>query len=96
MSYAFYIPPQGLGFRVVGYVSQCAIFSRNSPDPTVSHYSIFNGAFPDQWFTLLYGTGNHAGLYAIRGVETAKVLYSRQQPDPRVGHIDGDGKYDDK
>ena len=96
MASVSYIPPQGLSFRIVGYASQCAIYSRNKPDPTVSHFNISHGVYPDQWFTLLHGTGNHAGLYAIKGLASGKVLYSRKSPDPRVGHIDGDGKYGDK
>jgi len=90
-----YIPPEGLRFRIVGYVSQCAIFSRNNPQPEVGHYNVSHGEYPDQWFTLIHGKGNHAGLYAIKGQVTGKVLFSRSQK-PTVGHIDGDGKYDDK
>ena len=96
MSSAFYVPPQGFAFRIVGYVSQRAIYSRNSPEPTVSHHSVANGVFPDQWFTLLHGTGEYAGLHAIKGLASGKVLYSRKSLDPRVGHAEGDGKYADK
>ena len=96
MASVSYIPPQGLSFRIVGYVSQCAIYSRNSPDPTVSHLNISHGVHPDQWFTLLHGTGNRAGQYVIKGLASGKVLYSRKQPNPRVGHVSGDGKYGDK
>ena len=96
MSSTFYIPPEGLRFRIVGYASQCAIYSRNTEDPTVSHCSLSHGAFSDQWFTLLHGTGAHAGLYAIKGQASGNVLFSRKEPDPRVGHVHGDGKYEDK
>jgi len=91
---ALYVPPEGLRFRLVGYVSQCAIFSRNRPDPQVWHYNVSHGEYPDQWFTLLHGTGDHKGLYAIKGQVTGKVLFSRHQK-PTVGHIDGNGKYKD-
>ena len=90
-----FIPPEDLRFRLVGYVNQCAIFSRNSPEPEVGHYNVSHGVYPDQWFTLLHGKGNHSGLFAIKGQVTEKVLFSRSQK-PTVGHIDGDGKYDDK
>jgi len=89
-----YIPPEGLRFRIVGYSSQCAIFSRNSPEPEVWHYNVSNGQYPDQWFTLLHGEGDHSGLYAIKGQVTGKVLYSRATK-PSVGHILGDGYYSD-
>jgi len=90
-----YIPPEDLCFRLVGYDSQCAIFSRTTPDPQVWHYNISNGTYDDQWFTLLNGSGTREGLYAIKSKYTSKVLFSRSSPDPTVGHIDGDGEYDD-
>ena len=90
-----YIPPGGLRFRIVGYASQRAIFSRIKPWSDVGHSHVSLGVFPDQWFTLLHGTANHNGLYAIKGEASGRVLYSRSQ-SPTVGHIDGDGKYDDK
>jgi len=91
---ALYVPPEGLRFRIVGYASQCAIFSRNSPEPEVWHYNISHGDFADQWFTLLHGSGNHKGLYAIKGRVSGKVLFSRSQK-PSVGHIAGNGQYED-
>lgn len=90
-----YIPPEDLRFRLVGYISQCAIFSRTTLQPEVGHYNVSHGLYPDQWFTLLHGYGDHAGLYAIKGEVTNKVLFSRSQ-SPTVGHIDGYGKYGDK
>ena len=92
---SFYIPPEGLRFRIVGYVSNCAIFSRNSPEPEVGHYNISHGNYADQSFSLLHGTGNHKGLYAIKGHVSGKVLFSRSQKPP-VGHIAGNGHYEDK
>ena len=95
MSSVFYIPPEGVRFRLVGYVSQRAIFSRYTPDPTVWHHNVSYGEYADQWFTLIHGRGDHAGRYAIKGQITGKVLYSRKKSPP-VGHIEGGGKYEDK
>jgi len=95
MSSAFYIPPPGLRFRLIGYASKCAIFSRDTANPYVGHYNVSHGEYPDQWFTLLHGTGGNAGRYAIKGQVSGKVLFSRKTA-PGVGHIEGDGKYDDK
>ena len=95
MSSTIYIPPQGLRFRLVGYISHCAIFSRNSPEPTVGQVDVSQGEHPNQWFTLLHGTGGRSGRYAIKGQVTGKVLYSRKK-DPPVGQTDGDGKSEDK
>ncbi|KAF9648920.1 hypothetical protein BDM02DRAFT_3186671, partial [Thelephora ganbajun] len=94
MSSGFYIPPPGLRFRLVGYASQWAIFSRNTSDSPVGHHPA-SQEYPDQWFTLLHGSGNHAGLYAVKSQVTGNVLFSRSQ-STRVGHIGGDGKYEDK
>jgi len=91
----FYIPPPGFRFRIIGYASKCAIFSRDTAAPYVGHYSVSHGEFPDQWFTLLHGTGGHAGRYAIRGHVSGKVLFSHNR-GVHVGHIDGDGKNEDK
>ena len=90
-----FIPPQGLRFRLVGNDSQCAIFSRSNLEPEVGHYNVSNGQFPDQWFTLIHGNGIRSGLFAIKGQVTGKVLFSRSAT-PTVGHIGGDGVYDDK
>jgi len=90
-----YIPPKGIYFRILGYSSNCCIYSRNENDPCVWHYNVSHGDFPDQWFSVLPGTGTHAGLYAIKGKESGKVLYSRAENDPKVYHITGDGYYED-
>ena len=90
-----YVPPPGLRFRLVGYVSQCVIVSRTHQEPHVSHSGVSYEEFPDQWFTLLHGSGNRAGRYAIKSHVTGFVLFSRN-PVPKVGHTDGDGRYDDK
>ncbi|KAF9648929.1 hypothetical protein BDM02DRAFT_2012525 [Thelephora ganbajun] len=75
-------------------INQCAVFSRNSPDPTVGHYNVSHGEYPDQWFTLLHGSGKYAGRYAVKGQVSGNVLFSRNQ-SPTVGHIGGDGQYED-
>jgi hypothetical protein len=95
MSSTLYIPPPGLRFRLIGYVSQCAVYSRNNGEPYVGHCSVSYGEYPDQWFTLLHGTGDHEGRYAIKGQASGKVLFSRN-PRPPVGHVEGDGRYEDK
>ena len=95
MSSTLYIPPQGLRFRLIGYASQCAIFSRTTQEPYVGHYSVSYGEYPSQWFTLLHDCEGHPGRYAIKSQVTGKVLFSRRQ-SPQVGHVDGDGEYGDK
>ncbi|KAF7368218.1 Hemolytic lectin LSLb [Mycena venus] len=91
-----YIPSEGIYFRLLGYSSNCCIYSRNENEPYVSHYDVSNGAFAGQWFSVLAGTGTHAGLYAIKGKGSGKVLYSRANNDPKVSYIAGDGQYEDK
>ncbi|PPQ78878.1 hypothetical protein CVT25_002421 [Psilocybe cyanescens] len=90
----FYVPPQGLFFRLLGYASNHVLVSRTHQDPEVTQHNV-GDVHPDQFFQLLHGTGNHAGLYAIKGRVSGKVLWSRTSPDPNIGHIDGDGKYED-
>ncbi|KAK0469228.1 uncharacterized protein EV420DRAFT_15892 [Desarmillaria tabescens] len=88
-----YIPPQGIYFRLLGRVSQCVLFARNGPEPLVWQYK--GPEYEDQLFTLIHGTGSHAGLYAIKSKCTGKVLFSRGSPPPRVGQIEGDGAHPD-
>ncbi|KAK0196670.1 hypothetical protein F5146DRAFT_946624 [Armillaria mellea] len=88
-----YIPPQGIYFRLLGRVSQCVLFARNSPEPLVWQFK--GPESEDQLFTLIHGTGEHAGLYAIKSKATGMVLFSRMSPPPRVGRIEGDGAYQD-
>ncbi|KAK0451214.1 hemolytic lectin LSLb [Desarmillaria tabescens] len=88
-----YIPPQGIYFRLVGHASQHVLFSRNHADPEFWHYK--GPEYEDQLFTLIYGTGSRAGLYAIKSKRTGKVLFSRTSQEPFVGHIDGNGAYSD-
>lgn len=89
-----YTPPPRLCFRLIGYVSQSAIFSRNSVEPNVSHLNVSHGDYPDQWFTLIHDP-KHKGLYAIQSEASGKVLFSRKKT-PAVGNADGGGQFDDK
>ena len=91
----FYIPPEGLYFRLLGYVSQRVLFSRTTLDPQVSHIP-FDQIYDDQWFSLIYGTGKYDGMFAVKGKKTGKVLYSRTHSTPYVWHVDGNGAYEDK
>ena len=93
MSSTFYIPPPGLLFRLIGYTSEHAFFS--SSVRGAGHYPVSHGEQSDQWFTLLHDSQGHPGRYAIKGMMSDSVLYSRSEP-PVVGHVKGDGKYDDK
>lgn len=90
-----YIPPHGIYFRLLGYVSQNVIFSRTSQSPEVGQISVQNEN-NDQYFTLIHGTGSRKGKYAIKSKVSHNVLFSRESPSPKVGHIGGDGKYDDE
>lgn len=94
-----YIPPRGIFFRLIGYESHYVIFSRTDRSPQVGHTLAdlipYQGS-DDQLFELIHGTGDRAGLYAIKGKASGKVLYSRSGPDPNVYHVDGNGAYNDK
>jgi len=90
-----YIPQEGLYFRLVSTNTKYKLFSRTGALPEFWH---FNGPqYDDQVFTLIYGTSSnsHPGQYAIKGVLSERVLYSREN-DPRVGNIAGDGEFPDK
>ncbi|KAK0209867.1 hypothetical protein IW262DRAFT_497764 [Armillaria fumosa] len=86
---SIYIPPEGLYFRLFAIESKCVLYSRRSPTPQVWQYKGGN-EYEDQLFTLIHGTGERAGLYAIKGKATGWMLYSRASPDPRVGHVNED------
>lgn len=90
---ALYIPPQEISFRLLGCNSNKYLYSRPSNDPTFFHYG--DGPYADQWWQLLPGTGNKAGYYAIKSKCTGKVIWSRNSPEPKIGHIDSNGGYDD-
>ncbi|KDR66599.1 hypothetical protein GALMADRAFT_232450 [Galerina marginata CBS 339.88] len=90
----FYIPPEGLFFRLLGYYSSRVLVSRTHAQPEVFHHPRTE-TFEDQFFQLIHGTGKHAGYFAIKGKLTNKVLFSRNSSNPHVGHVDGNGAYDD-
>lgn len=72
-------------FRIVGYSSGQVIFSRTHQQPKVGITNILPEC-PDQWFTLIPGTGSKEDLYAIKSVHTG-VLYSRRGREPRVSMV---------
>lgn len=86
-----YIPPKELFFKLLSYSSKHVLYSRDN-DPNFGHYE--GPTSHDQWWSLIPGTGKYAGCYAIKSKFTDKVVFSRST-EPRVGHIGGDGKYDD-
>ncbi|KAL5536450.1 hypothetical protein ACEPAF_272 [Sanghuangporus sanghuang] len=87
------IPAPGLAFRILDYASYKVIYSRDRPEPQVGHIRVHDD-YPDQWFTLVPGSGPHKGLYAIKSRFTGKALFLRNS-EPRVGHIGGPGNYED-
>ncbi|KAK7033618.1 hypothetical protein VNI00_012617 [Paramarasmius palmivorus] len=92
---AVYIPPEGVYFRLLGYVSQHVLFSRTfRTDPAVGHNPMAD-EHDDQYFTLIHGTGSRKGTYAIKSKVTGYVLYSRTFRNPHVGHTPGDGEFGD-
>ncbi|KAI0042076.1 hemolytic lectin LSLb [Auriscalpium vulgare] len=84
---AFYIPPNGVYFRLVGQDSQRVLFSRTHAQPEVGNIAAAS-KYSDQLFTLIPGTGARSGEYMIQGKNTQKVLISRSAGNPTVGHID--------
>ena len=91
----FYIPPEGVYFRLLGYSSQRVLFSRTHLEPQVYHIP-FDEVYDDQWFSLIHGHGKREGLFAIKGRRSDKVLFSRTHTKPYVWHVEGNGTYDDK
>lgn len=89
-----YIPPHGLQFRIWGYSSEQVIFSRTNNELQVGVW-LASPVERDQWFTLIYGTGDNKGLYAIKGIHSGKLLFS-SSVDPRVGHVDRAGSHKDR
>ncbi|KAH7885575.1 hemolytic lectin [Phlebopus sp. FC_14] len=89
----FYIPPNGIYFRLLGYVSQYVLYSRYE-DPQVGQVSR-DRLYEDQYFTLIHGTGAREGTYAIKSLRTGNVLFSRNPEQPHIGNVSGDGEYND-
>lgn len=91
-----YIPPQGIHFRLVGYVSQHVLHSRDAQEPQVGLFSADLNHYTDQYFTLVVGAGPHQGTYLIKSKQTGKVLFSRTDAEPYVWHTDSTSYPDDK
>ncbi|KAF8662711.1 hypothetical protein AX16_001153 [Volvariella volvacea WC 439] len=87
-----YMPPHGIYFRIIGRLSRQAIFSRTHQAPQVD---VWGSKFDDQYFTLIHGTGERQGLYAIKSKQTGLVLFSRNAESPFVGHVWGEGHFAD-
>lgn len=90
-----YIPPNGIYFRLLGYNSQQVIYSRTHREPEVGQHPV-EEQYDDQFFTLIHGTGDRKGTYAIKSKVTGNVLFSRSHMEPNVGHVAGNGQYNDK
>ncbi|CAG8531494.1 10497_t:CDS:2 [Diversispora eburnea] len=73
----FYIPPQGLFFRLQNYKTKYAIFSRNSLFPNFYHYKSVD-KYDDQYWTLIPGTGKHSGYFRIENYVTNADKYDDQ------------------
>lgn len=84
----FYIPPSGITFQLVGYLTQDVLFSRAEDDSEgeVGQYHYDEGK-GNEVFELLAGSDEHSGLYAIKNRTSKLFLYSRQV-DTSVGHSD--------
>ncbi|KAJ7473451.1 hemolytic lectin [Mycena latifolia] len=83
----FYVPPEGIYFRLIGYVSARALYSRKSQEPTFGSILATEGPYPDNYFSLVKGTGANDGLFLIKNRVSGNVLYSRRSAAPWVGHI---------
>nr|BAC78490.1 Hemolytic lectin LSLc [Laetiporus sulphureus] len=89
-----YIPPNDLYFRLLGFVSQKVIYAYPFPRPDVG-LSEVNDESTQQYFSLIHGTGERAGLYAIKSKATGNVLFSRTHRDPYVGQDPENARYND-
>jgi hypothetical protein len=91
----FYVPPEGIFFRILGNASNRMLYSRSSGKPTFGSIPETSGPYEDNYFSLIMGTGNRNGLFLIKGRQSGMVLYSRNS-SPYVNHAVGNGMYDDK
>jgi hypothetical protein len=84
----FEAPPEGVYFRIIGFVTGNPVYSRTSGDPT---FSSLNGPerADDQYFSLVKVTGKFENQYRIRGKKSEKYIFSRTS-SPTVGHVFGD------
>ncbi|KAI0634492.1 hypothetical protein C8Q77DRAFT_1073061 [Trametes polyzona] len=97
-----YIPLNGIFFRLVGRKSGLAIYSNDAKQPKVSHTEPHPKS-KDQIFTLIYGTGDRAGLWfkivegtgacegAFRMILPASgtEIYSSKRINTRFGNLEG-------
>lgn len=91
-----YIPPPGIPFRILAFESNLVFFSRTAGGPEFNHVGR-DPVYPDQYFQLIPGTGQHSGSYLIEGLVSKYRIFSRTSPGPpKVSHISrADGTYDD-
>ncbi|KAI0634491.1 hypothetical protein C8Q77DRAFT_1073060 [Trametes polyzona] len=85
-----YIPPSNIRFRLFGGNSQLVVYSDDNQKPEVSHSQKSDDQ--NQLFTLTNGTGDHDGTFAIKGAASGKLLVSRAEGEPKVGHVVDDGE----
>ncbi|KAJ7023707.1 hypothetical protein C8F04DRAFT_879554, partial [Mycena alexandri] len=91
----FQVPPEGAAFRIIGNVSQRAIYSRLTGDPVFGAVLASAGPSKESYWSLIKGTGSKDGLFLFKNLVTGKVLYSRASAKPYVWHVDGGGRYFD-
>ncbi|KAJ7026416.1 hypothetical protein C8F04DRAFT_888333, partial [Mycena alexandri] len=91
----FQVPPEGAAFRIIGNVSQRAIYSRLTGDPVFGAVLASAGPYKESYWSLIKGTGSKDGLFLFKNRATGKVLYSRASAKPYVWHVDGGGRYFD-
>ncbi|KAI0630534.1 hypothetical protein C8Q77DRAFT_1160104 [Trametes polyzona] len=81
-----YTPPNGIYFRLQDRDTGLYIYSDNERTPEVSVDQRSDA--DDQFFTLIPGTGDQEGTFAIQGKASGKVLFSVAKGDVKVGHAD--------
>lgn len=73
----FYIPPEGICFQLFNRESKKVIFTSFLAGPQVGHCSaspINESTSYEQYFTLIHGTNNNKGLYALKSKFTSRVV----------------------
>ncbi|KAF7301947.1 Hemolytic lectin LSLb [Mycena indigotica] len=73
MAETLYIPPPGVCFRLLGYVTQQVLFSRTHEQPEVWHHPV-QSEHQDQYFSLVPLSENQEGFYALQGKVSDKFL----------------------
>ncbi|KAJ6583886.1 hemolytic lectin [Mycena vulgaris] len=107
---SLYVPPEGIFFRLRGYVSNQVLFSRKEGESkqlvagfavvTIPGDPSFGATGADAsdeatYFSLIKGTGAKAGLFLIKARQSGWVLFSRVASKPFVSHVPGNGQYPD-